>query len=373
MLNSIEDKKYDVLVVGAGLSGAVIAERFASVKNLKVLVIDKRDHVGGNCHDYVDDNGILMNKYGAHLFHTNDVEVWDYVQNYAEWVRWDHKVLGVVDGKLVNIPVNINTVNALCGTNITDEQEMNLWLSTVQIKYELITNGEEQAKARVGEELYEKIFKNYTYKQWNKYPDELDASILARIPIRNNHDERYFNDKFQALPKLGYSKFISEILNHSNITVKTNVDFLDIKSKVGYETLIYTGPIDSYFSDKGLEKLEYRSIDFIIEKYQDMNFYQQNSVVNYPGKEVPFTRIVEYKHFLNQKSPHTTIVKEITKESGDPYYPVPNEKNKVLYEKYRALAQNETNVYFIGRLANYKYFNMDEAIKNSLNFFKNFI
>lgn len=373
MVEPIENEKYDVLVVGAGISGAVLAERFATINRFKVLVIDKRDHIGGNCHDYVDDNGILMNKYGAHLFHTNDDQVWTYIQDFAEWIRWDHKVLGVVDDKLINIPVNINTVNALCDTNITNEDEMDLWLSKVQVKYKKITNGEEQAKARVGEELYEKIFKNYTYKQWSKYPEELDASILARIPIRNNHDERYFADKYQALPRLGYSKFIGKILSHPNITVKTSVDFFDIKSKVDYNTLIYTGPIDSYFSKVDLDKLEYRSIDFIIERHQNMNFYQQNSVVNYPGKEVPFTRIVEYKHFLNQKSPHTTIVKEITKEHGDPYYPVPNAKNTALYEQYKALAEREENVHFIGRLANYKYFNMDEAIKNSLDFFNNFV
>lgn len=365
-------EKYDILIVGAGLSGAVIAERFANLNNFKVLVIDKRSHIGGNCYDFIDENEILINKYGAHLFHTNDEIVWEYIQNFSEWQRWDHRVLGSVEGKLINIPVNINTVNALCKANIKDENEMNLWLETVQIKYDKISNSEEIAKSRVGEILYKKIFRDYTFKQWNKYPEELDSSVLARIPIRNNYDDRYFDDRYQALPEYGYTKFIENILKHPNITVRTNIDFFDFKSSVDYKTLIFTGTIDSYFEKSGLDKLEYRSIEFIEERYKNMNFFQTNSVVNYPELNMPFTRIVEYKHFLNQKSPHTTIIKEITKDSGEPYYPVPNQKNLSLYEKYKELANFEKNVHFMGRLASYKYFNMDQAIKNSLEFYNKF-
>ena len=365
-------KKYDILVVGAGLSGAVIAERFANLSNLKVYVIDKRDHIGGNCFDYIDDNGILVNKYGAHLFHTNYEDVWEYIQKFATWQRWDHRVIGFVDGKLINIPVNINTVNALLGTNIIDEKEMDIWLDSVQVKYKNISNSEEMAKSRVGEELYLKIFKNYTFKQWNKYPEELDSSVLARIPIRNNHDERYFSDRFQALPVDGYTAFVEKLLTHPNITVQTNTDFFTIKNDIEYNTLIFTGPIDKYFDNHNLERLEYRSIEFIEERYKNMNFYQTNSVVNYPEPDVPYTRIVEYKHFLNQKSPHTSIVKEVTKDFGEPYYPVPNERNLELYKKYKSLEESEKNVHFIGRLANYKYFNMDQTIKNALDFFYNF-
>ena len=363
-------EKYDILIVGAGLSGAVLAERFASENNQKVLVIDKRDHVGGNCFDFIDENDILINKYGAHLFHTNYEDVWDYINKFSEWERWDHRVYGSIDGKIINIPVNINTVNALCGTNIKDEKEMNQWLETVQIKYEKITNSEEIAKSRVGEVLYNKIFRDYTFKQWNKYPEELDPSVLSRIPIRNNFDERYFNDRYQVLPKYGYTKFIENMLSHPNITVQTNTDFFEFRNSIDFNTLIYTGPIDRYFKDSGLEELEYRSIDFIVERYKFMNFYQINSVVNYPKNNVPFTRIVEYKHFLNQQSPHTTIVKEISKDSGEPYYPVPNKKNLLLYEEYKKHMELEKNVHFIGRLASYKYFNMDEAIKNALDFYQ---
>lgn len=368
----IGKEKHDILIVGAGLSGAVLAERFASHGDKKVLVIDKRDHIGGNCFDFIDENGIIINKYGAHLFHTNFEDVWEYVQQFSEWQRWDHRVLGAIEGKLINIPVNINTVNALCGTDIKDEKEMNQWLKTVQVQYDTINNSEEIAKSRVGEELYKKIFRDYTFKQWNKYPEELDPSVLARIPIRNNFDDRYFTDRFQALPKYGYTKFIKNILTHPNITVRKNIDYFDLKDSIDFHTLIYTGPIDRYFQNSGLEKLGYRSIEFIEERFKNMNFYQINSVINYPENNVPFTRIVEYKHFLNQHSPHTTIVKEITKDSGEPYYPVPNKRNLALYEKYKELAKLENNVHFIGRLASYKYFNMDQAIKNSLEWYNEF-
>lgn len=366
------DEEFDILIVGAGLSGAVLAECFANRANKKVLIVDKREHIGGNCYDFIDENGILINKYGAHLFHTDFEDVWEYIHKFSEWQRWDHRVLGTIDGKLINIPVNINTVNALCETNIRDEKEMDIWLETIQVKYEKIHNSEEIAKSRVGEVLYNKIFRDYTFKQWNKYPDELDPSVLARIPVRNNFDDRYFNDKYQALPKLGYTKFINSILDHPQITVRTNMDFFEIKQKVSFDTLIYTGPIDRYFQNLGLKELEYRSIDFTVESFKNVNFFQTNSVVNYLEKSVPYTRIVEYKHFLNQQSPHTTIVKEVTKDSGEPYYPVPNKENLTLYEKYLKLAEQENNVYFIGRLASYKYFNMDQAIKNSLDFFSNF-
>lgn len=369
---AIDKEKYDILIVGAGLSGAVLAERFALHSNKKVLVIDKREHIGGNCFDFMDENGILINKYGAHLFHTNFKDVWEYIQKFSEWQRWDHRVLGSIEGKMINIPVNINTVNKLCGMNLKDEKEMNQWLKTVQVKYDRFNNSEEIAKSRVGEKLYKKIFRDYTFKQWNKYPEELDSSVLSRIPIRNNFDDRYFDDRYQALPKHGYTKFIENILTHPNITIRTKTDYFELKNSIDFQTLIYTGSIDRYFQNSGLEKLEYRSIEFIEERYKFMNYYQINSVINYPEKNVPYTRIVEYKHFLDQQTPHTTIVKEITKDSGEPYYPVPNKKNLSLYEKYKELAKHENNVHFIGRLASYKYFNMDQAIKNSLEWYNEY-
>ena len=367
--------KYDILIVGAGLAGSVIAEQFATKFKKKVLIIEKRNHIAGNIYDYVDkDTGILMNKYGAHLFHTNNDRVWEYVNKFSEWVRWDHEVVGEVDNKLVNIPVNINTVNALCGQNIKNSEEMDIWLNKNQIKYKNIDNSEKMAKSRVGKVLYEKIFRDYTFKQWNKYPSELDPSVMARIPIRNNFDNRYFDDKYQALPKKGYTDFIKKMVKNKNIKVKLNTDYHDFMKKHSisdFEYIIYTGPIDRFYDNTNLEKLEYRSIDFIIEKYKNMNYYQPNSVVNYPQNNCSFTRIVEYKHFLDQKSKGTIIVKEITTDKGEPYYPVFNKKNMELYEKYKALTADEKNVHFLGRLANYKYFNMDATILNSLEYFDN--
>jgi len=366
-------KKY--LIVGCGLSGVVIAEQIANKLNSKVTIIEKRNHIGGNCYDYIhEETGILMNKYGAHLFHTNNEEVWKYITSFDKWERWEHKVLTYIENKLVSIPVNITTINELCGEHLQSENDAVNWLQENQVKYDSIHNSEEIAKSRIGEVLYNKLIKDYTYKQWNKYPHELDKSVLQRIPIRTNFDTRYFNDKYQALPKKGYTHFFERLLDNKNIEVKLNTDYFEyIKENSNYDIIIFTGPIDSYFPD--LEKLEYRSIDFHIEVIKNMNYYQPNSVVNYPSKDIPYTRIVEYKHFLNQTSNDTVIVSETTNDVGEPYYPVPNKKNLDLYEKYKILAKNEElkNVFFVGRLANYKYFNMDEAIANSLDFFNTVI
>ena len=362
------------LIVGCGLSGVVIAERIANKINNNVTIIEKRNHIGGNCYDYYDnETGILLNKYGAHLFHTNNEEVWKYINTFDKWIRWEHKVLTYTDDKFVSIPVNITTINELCEENLENENDVNKWLEKNQVKYNSINNSEEMAKSRIGNKLYEKLIKDYTFKQWNKYPNELDKSVLQRIPIRPNFDTRYFNDKYQALPEKGYTHFFTKILDNKNIEVKLNTDYFEHIKNNNYDIVIFTGPVDSYFPN--LEKLEYRSIDFNIEVIKNMNYYQPNSVVNYPSIDVPYTRIVEYKHFLNQKSNDTIIVSEKTNDIGEPYYPVPNKKNLELYEEYKILAKKEEskNVFFVGRLANYKYFNMDEAILNSLEFFDNII
>lgn len=362
---------FDIVVIGAGISGAVLAERYASMGK-KVLVIEKRDHIAGNCYDYIDENGILVSKYGAHLFHTNEEDVWEYVNRFSNWYRWEHKVLAHVDGKLVPIPVNITTVNKLFGLNITTEKEMEEWLGKNREAISEPANGREAALSKVGPVLYEKMFRHYTKKQWDKYPEELDASVLNRIPVRTNYDDRYFSDKYQALPEGGFTKMFEKILGSPKIKVLLNTDFFDVRTEItGYEKLFYTGPIDRFFDFKYnlKEKLEYRSINFVSETL-DMEYFQPNSVVNYPGLEVPFTRIIEYKHFGNQKSSKTTIVKEYTVDEGDPYYPVPNERNQKIYEKYKREAERLTDVYFVGRLANYKYFNMDQAFKNALDLFR---
>jgi len=362
--------KADIVIIGAGISGAVLAQKYAAIGK-KVLIIEKRNHIAGNCYDYIDDNGILVSKYGAHLFHTNDQQVWDYVNKFCQWYKWEHKVIADVEGKLIPIPVNITTVNKLFDAGIASEAEMADWLDKNREFIASPKNGKEAALNKVGAVLYEKMFRHYTKKQWDKYPEELDASVLDRIPVRTNYDDRYFSDTFQALPEGGYTKLFEAILNHPNIEILLDTDFFDIRDDVsGYEKLFYTGPIDRFFEFKhSLEdKLEYRSINFVSETI-DTEYFQQNSVVNYPGNEVEFTRIIEYKHFGNQQSSKTTVVKEFTTDEGDPYYPVPNDKNQLIYEKYRKDAEALTDVYFVGRLANYKYFNMDQAFKNALDLF----
>lgn len=365
---------YDFLIVGAGMSGSVLAERIATKLKKKILIIEKRDHIGGNCYDYIDkETKIRMNKYGAHLFHTKHKKVWKYINKFCDWDRWEHSVLSHVDNKFVPIPANITTVNTLLNENLVDESDMKKWLKKNQKKYKKIKNSEQMAKSRMGTKLYDLLIKDYTYKQWKKHPSELDPSVTARIPIRSNHDTRYFSDKYQALPRHGYTYFFKQLLKHKNITIKLNTNFLKFKKKydLSNTTIIFTGPIDHYFSDIGYEKLEYRSINFTTQRFKNMNFYQPNSVVNYPEKKYPFTRIVEYKHFLNQKSKHTIITKEITTDKGEPYYPVNTPRNLNLYEKYKKLAKQEekNNIYFLGRLANYKYINMDQAVINALDFF----
>lgn len=363
--------KTDILIIGAGISGAVLAERYAAIGK-KVVILEKRPHIAGNCYDYIDENGILVSKYGAHLFHTNEEDVWQYVNRFAQWYNWEHKVLAKVDGKLVPIPVNINTINKLFNLSISTEKEMADWLENYRIDIPNPKNGKEAVLSKVGAEVYEKMFRHYTKKQWDKYPEELDASVLDRIPVRTNFDDRYFSDKYQALPKGGYTKLFEKILAHPNIHVELNTDYFDVKDKLsGFTKLFYTGPIDRFFEFRHSlnDKLEYRSINFVSETV-NMDQFQENSVINYPGTEVDFTRIIEYKHFGNQQAGKTTIVREYTVDDGEPYYPVPNKKNREIYEKYRKEAEKLKDIYFVGRLANYKYFNMDQAFKNALDLFK---
>lgn len=378
---------YDIVIVGAGLSGAVLAERFARVLNKKVLVIDKRDHIAGNCYDYTNQDGILMNKYGLHIFHTNDDETYEYITQFGKWIPYVHKVVARVkldDGieEHVPVPVNIETVNKLLNTHLQTTDDMDAWLKENQIQYPNgIRNSEEMAKSRVGNELYERLFKHYTIKQWNKHPSELDPSVMARIPIRNNHDCRYFSDKYQLYPLHGYTAFVSELLNHPLITVRLNTDYFSVQDEAGITSrklLIYTGPIDRYFDNTEYPKLEYRSIRFEETTLQGVGLFQSNIVVNEPSPDVNYTRCVEYLHLPQNRSHmhvsgNTTIVREYTTDEGEPYYPVPNERNMELYEKYRQLAIEEeqrNGVIFVGRLAQYKYIDMHTAIKNALDIFK---
>jgi len=389
---STAPKEVDLLIVGAGLSGAVLAERCSKELGMTSLVIDNRDHIGGNCYDYITKEGIRASKYGAHLFHTKFERVWDYVQNFSKWIPFDHRVKGMVpdkDGvkKLVPIPPVQETVNTLFGEKISSDEEMLKWYEGQRVKPASgePANGEEAALSRVGPLLYERIFKHYTKKQWDKYPEELDASVLMRLPCRTSTDDRYFGDEWQALPYNGYTRiFENMMLKDDNITIRLKVDYFqarDAGTLPKYKMLVYTGPIDSYYAQQGYPKLEYRSLRFEEEwvPEPEEGFFQEAMVVNYPAADVPFTRIVEYKHVPNQpdavkegKVKGTLLAREYSSAEGEPYYPVPNPANNALYEKYKALADQEaSNVCFVGRLASYKYFNMDQAILNALEIYDN--
>jgi UDP-galactopyranose mutase len=385
-------KKYDTCVIGAGLSGTVFAERTANMLKRNVLVIDSRPHIGGNCYDFIDQKtGILRNQYGSHLFHTKIERVWDYITSNPKapkWVPWYHQKFGRINGSLyegmlngtfyVPIPVNILTVNRLFGLNIQTNDEMNEWLKQVQIPCppEGCRNAEEMAKSRVGEALYEAIFETYTIKQWNRSPKDMNASVTARIPVRSDFDPRYFADKWQALPSKGYTAWFEAMLDHPLIDVVLETDFFHHQKHLegpACQTIVYTGPVDRYFADQGMEKLQYRSITFTEERhYHTPGYILPTPVLNYPGPETPFTRAIEYKHYLHQSSPHSIVVKETTSDEGEPYYPIPNPRNMALYEQYKRMTEElerKGKFVFVGRLANYKYFDMDKALQNALELF----
>jgi len=387
--------KVDVLIVGGGLSGCVMAERLSKELGLTSCIMDKRHHIGGNCYDYVTEDGIRASLYGAHLFHTKFDRVWNYVNEFSEWIPFDHRVMGRVDDKdgvpqLVPIPPIHETVNKLYGENIQSEDDMKAYYDRVRVQPPdgEAKNSEEASLSRVGPALYESIFKHYTKKQWDKYPEELDAAVMMRLPCRTNTDGRYFPCDYQALPLRGYTRiFENMVLNDPNIHIRVSTDFFTAKKEnklPEHKFLIYTGPIDAYFAAQGMPKLEYRSIRFEHEYVPEPEggFFQEAMVINYPSPAVGYTRILEYKHVPNQPEPvlkgevkGTFICREYSTAEGDPYYPVPNPANQALYEKYRALADEEekedkaAKVCFVGRLASYKYFNMDQAILNALEMF----
>lgn len=365
------DEKLPIVIVGAGLSGAVLAERCATVLSRRVIVLEKRPHVAGNCYDYLNDDGIMVSKYGAHIFHTSDAEVWRYVNRFSKWRPYKHRVLSSVGGKLVPVPINIDTVNSILGLSLSSPEEMEAWLHTEKVKHSIgsVTNSEEAALARFGNiKLYNLMFKEYTYKQWSLWPHELEPSVLERIPIRLNHNDRYFNDTYEAIPEGGYTKFVQALLNDSLIEVRTNTDYFDVRNELEpYDKLIYTGPIDRFYDGK-FDKLEYRSLRFEFETYNKES-HQPVAVINFPSLEYPYTRMVEYKKLYGGISSKTTVVKEFPTWYGEPYYPVPTEANRLRYDKYKKYAKQSKDVIFAGRLANYKYFNMDQAIRNSLDIF----
>jgi len=356
---------FDFLIVGAGFAGSVLAERLASVADQKVLILDQRDHIAGNAYDYYNKDGILIHKYGPHIFHTNSKKVFDYLGKFTPWRPYEHRVLASVDGQLVPIPINLNTINKLYGLQLNCN-ELEAFFESKAEKIDRIKTSEDVVVSKVGRELYEKFFKGYTNKQWDLDPSELDASVTARVPTRTNKDDRYFTDTYQAMPQHGYTRMFQKMLSHPNIKVMLNTDYKEVIDIIPYKNMIYTGPIDSFFN-YCYGRLPYRSIEFKFETI-DTEVFQSTGTINFPNEHA-YTRITEFKYLTGQRHNKTSIVYEYPQADGDPYYPIPRPENAEIYKKYQQLANAMTNTYFTGRLATYKYYNMDQVVAQSLALF----
>jgi len=357
---------FDTLVVGAGFAGSVLAERLANVLGQRVLVVDKRPHIGGNAYDRHDDAGILIHPYGPHIFHTNSADIFEYLSQFTEWRPYQHRVLASVDGQQLPMPINLDTINRLYGLNLTSF-EMQGWLDSVAEKLERVETSEDAVVSKVGRDLYNKFFRGYTRKQWGLDPSELDASVTARIPTRINRDDRYFADTYQAMPKHGYTRMFEKMLGHPNIKLMLNTDYREIVDLLPWKHMVYSGPIDAFFNHRH-GKLPYRSLEFRHVNIASEQF-QPVGTVNYPN-DYGYTRISEFKHLTGQQHASTSIVYEYPQAEGDPYYPVPRAENAAIYKRYEDDAEQLTNVTFVGRLATYKYYNMDQVVGQALAAFK---
>lgn len=354
---------YDYLIVGAGFAGSVLAERLAVGLGRQVLVVDRRDHIGGNAYDHLDESGVLVHRYGPHIFHTNAQRIVDYLSRFTEWRPYEHRVLARVDGHLVPIPINLTTLNTLFGLSMSEE-EAEAFLAARAEPVEVIRTSEDVVVNQIGRELYEKFFRGYTRKQWGLDPAELDKSVTSRVPTRTNQDDRYFTDSFQMMPLHGYTRLFERMLDHPRIDLLLGTDFKAVRGRVAYRHLVYCGPIDEFF-DYCFGRLPYRSLRFE-HRTLDQPQFQPVAVVNYPDPQVPYTRITEYKHLTGQQHPRTSISYEYPCADGDPYYPVPRPENAELYRRYKALAEQTPGVTFLGRLGTYKYYNMDQVVGQAL-------
>lgn len=356
---------FDYLIVGAGFTGAVLAERLASELDARILVCDRRDHIGGNAYDAYDEAGVLIHRYGPHIFHTNSERIYTYLSRFTRWRRYEHRVRAFVDGKLLPFPINVDTVNALYGLDLGPE-EVEAYFRKVAEPVAPCRTSRDAVVGKIGRDLYEKFFEGYTRKQWGLDPSELDASVAARVPARTNRDDRYFTDRYQVMPLHGYTRLFSRILSHPNIKLLLRTDFREVAREVSFRSVIYTGPVDEFF-DYRFGRLPYRSLRFAFETF-DQDRFQPAPVVNYPNDH-RYTRITEFKYLTGQEHPKTTVVYEYPRSSGDPYYPIPTSANAELYAKYKALAEATPGVDFAGRLGTYRYYNMDQCVGQALALF----
>ena len=353
---------YDVLVVGAGFAGSVLAERMASESGKRVLLVDRRPHIGGNAYDQHDAAGVLIHPYGPHIFHTNSQAILDYLSRFTEWRPYEHRVLAEVRGKRLPMPINRQTVNGFFGVDLSEE-EVEAFLESKAEHVGTVRTSADVVLGKVGRELYEAFFQGYTRKQWGLDPSELDKSVTSRVPTRTSDDDRYFTDQFQQMPLHGYTRMFERMLDHPGITLALGTDYKDVDPAC-YDQLIFTGPIDEFFGHR-YGKLPYRSLQFRHETHAQ-EWVQPVGVVNYPAEAVPYTRITEFKHLTGQQHAQTSLCYEYPSAAGDPYYPVPRPENAALFQKYQALADATPNVTFVGRLATYKYYNMDQVVGQAL-------
>lgn len=356
---------FDYMIVGAGFAGSVLAERLARGMGRKVLLIDKRRHIGGNAYDCYNEHGILIHRYGPHIFHTNSADVFDYLSRFTQWRQYQHRVRASVDGRLVPIPINLDTINELYGLDL-DPAGMKQFLASVAEPKERLLTSEDVVVNGMGRELYEKFFRGYTRKQWGLDPSELDAQVTARLPVRHNRDDRYFTDSYQAMPARGFTHMFENMLDHPNIKIMLNTDYREVSKQIACGALIYSGPIDEFFEYR-YGALPYRSLEFRHETHH-IPVYQSAPVVNYPN-EYAYTRVTEFKYLTGQEHAATSIVFEFPRAEGDPYYPIPRPVNAELYRRYQGLAEQRPDVHFVGRLGTYRYYNMDQVVAQALTLF----
>ncbi len=359
---------YDYLIIGAGFAGCVLAERIASQLDKKVLVIDRRPHIGGNAYDSYNEDGILIHNYGPHLFHTNDQGVFEYLSAFTQWRKYEHKVHAKIGEQYFPVPINRMTLNQYYHLDMQSESEVIELLEKIRVPVKNIRNSEDIIINQIGNELFQKFYRGYTKKQWHFEPQDLSPGVCGRIAVRTNNDDRYFTDKCQIIPLDGYTVMFKRMLSHPNIELLVDIDFKSISETIKFNKLIYTGPIDEYF-DYVYGKLSYRSIDFQHEVH-NTEWHQHIAQINYCDEEIPFTRVNEWKYITGQIHHKTAITKEYPTLDGEPFYPIPTESNHHLYKLYFNASKKLTSVYFVGRLAEYRYYNMDQVIARALKLFE---